>query len=148
MVWCFGYRTRNLFFIFCQKLIMIRENSRSKGNSNSIGKGSEGKRRKQLESRIGMNYSRHLLGSSHPIDRFLSYFKDDAILHEEKSRGISRLVFQLQLLELRRSNEKRSKFYFIPIPNDRSLLSNFFFTISCTILFFPGIFFMDLKKII
>lgn len=69
---------------------MIRENSRSKGNSNSIGKGSEGKRRKQLESRIGMNYSRHLLGSSHPIGRFLSYFKDDAILHEEKSRGISR----------------------------------------------------------
>lgn len=30
---------------------------------------------KQLESRIGMNYSRYLLGSSDPIDRFLSYFK-------------------------------------------------------------------------
>lgn len=50
----------------------------------------EGERRKAEETtRIGMNYSRHLLGSSHPIDRFLSYFKGDAILHEEKSWNFS-----------------------------------------------------------
>lgn len=100
---------------------------------------------RQLESRIGMNYSRYLLGSSDPIDRFLSYFKSDAILREAKtiSRNFSSSRYFSYSSNWERSNEKRarSKFYFIAIPNDRSLAIAklfFWFAISCTILFFPG----------
>lgn len=61
------------------------------------------------------------IGFMDPIDRFLSYFKSDAILREAKTISRNFSIFQLQF-ELRTIEKRaRSKFYFIAIPNDRSL---------------------------
>lgn len=149
------FSARNLFFILCQKLIIVGEDLRSKGNWKfNSRKGESGG--KQLESRIGMNYSRYLLGSSDPIDRFLSYFKG-AILHEVKT--VSRNFSSSWYFRSYNSDwddrirEARSKFYFIAIPNDRSLAIAKLFFLIWNKLRHPvfskmRIFFMGLKKII
>lgn len=138
------FSARNLFFILCQKLIIVGEDLRSKGNWKfNSRKGESGG--KQLESRIGMNYSRYLLGSSDPIDRFLSYFKGAMRFSTKWKRyrgisrppGISGVTTRTKTIEFEKHvrNFISSQFRTIVL----SLLRNFFFwfEISCAILFFP-----------
>lgn len=96
-----------------------------------------------------MNYSRYLLGSTDPVDKFISYFKGAMRFSTKWERGISRapgisVTARTETDRIREAGASEILFH----RNDRPLAVEtffFWFAINRTILFFyrVRIFFMN-----